>query len=698
LSFLIATVSGAQEDPPFKYKEWTTQKVDLGASLQESCVSQTVKKVSEEEWTLSLVVSQKGHPNAAFFVSAPDGFQAEKITIRSSGESKTYSMRPLSLVGSKVATPLYWQMPQDVNRLYRRLRADSAVRVDYLDAEGKTKQFYFSLSGSMRNFDELEKMCALESAIDQNFFAQLEGAVASSVDSTLVNTDSLWATQLEVQTIYLELRALGQELEALQADMDPLLTQLQRELERSGNISEELEESISSKSSKQQQLKETNSELLESRKSLVLAESELEAAQAVFNDKMDAFRPVREASRAYFQSVSSSESQVASAQSRISGLNSDIAQLERNIGTLERRRRSIEREVADLESELTALGHALRDAENDYSRFDYNYELRRRMDGDSRLRSLHSSIDTKQREVDSLGVDLREARQNTRQREQKLKDCQKANQGNCSNQRDAYQSAKQRESRLENSLSSARSSLASLRSSYAYRENQIRDSVESERRKLADRVTSYQYAYRQKEVELRRAEREAGQVATNLSDSRYALSGKQSLLASARSELGAAQSRLGQAQRELADFKLRNDYDRLSREFYAAESSLESAQKIVSDLEGSISSKERLINKLEQQISALATRIEELMTEAAQNSEELRELEAVLAPLREEKVQLTQEISRGEQFMSSKASLHKGILVALQELEEGPQAAIFWMDRKSMPSQEEEDPFWNWLN
>lgn len=682
----------------YTYKDWSSQTIQASPELGELCVASTTKTYNGQQWRLSFAVSSAPNPHSFIFVTAPSETSIDEVVLRSSGSGQSFELPELQSPAAEWDGNVYWNMPVSLSTLYWRLRADSAAKVSFTDATGASRYFYFSLRGSLKNFDHIRKSCGQSSALDTVFFNGLWNADVLEDAAVEWTTEALWEQQLLAQDAYVEIQAIEKELAELRSEYASVLAEQREAVAREGRLSRDLENSIESK--EQAEIDLVNSEAMLEQKGEELAEAEarLQPLQDRLAAAEDAFRPVREESRPYFQAVDLAQANVNSARSRVSTYEQQVSSASYRINQLENRRDTLARQISAQRSRVEDLERRLRDAEWDYRRYNPSAELSRLRQTDSELRNIRAAIHQTDRDINSTQSSLQNARQRLRNAEARLANCRANNtgRGKCTQQREAVQNARSRVRALENRLSNLRSRLNNLQAAYQHRDRELVDYVNRRQRQLAYRVSDLRSRLRSAESDLNRLVYERNSVVRSLESARSELSTARWNLSKAQSDLSTAQSELSAAQSRLSSFKSRTGYASLEGEYQSALRDVNLVRAEVSEIRRA---QERLLNRmtsLRSTIQKLEVKISRLMSEASENSAELEEIEERLVPYRLELAELTEALDLEQSAFATAASLHKTIQSRLIG-GSMPQMAPMGLMSLPAPSSDKAEPFWDWL-
>lgn len=166
LSFILGSLS-AQAEVLLQLKDWTAHRNVVTATGQKGCVAETIQEVNvngkKEKWVLQvarLQTPQGDHTYDmvyAFPEHQPTNEYYEALSYSNHQDTAQMSMTLLqpgngdkTIVASRV---------RDRIQILSHIKRDSTFTVDFLTKEGPTRSVAFSLRGSAKTINKVQRTC-----------------------------------------------------------------------------------------------------------------------------------------------------------------------------------------------------------------------------------------------------------------------------------------------------------------------------------------------------------------------------------------------------------------------------------------------------------------------------------------------------------------------------------------------------------
>jgi chromosome segregation ATPase len=687
--FLFSIGSLMAQNTPVKFKEWSVEQKAVSGFSDNACIATTIKKEKEVTWQLSLIVDATKDLAPFAILSTDSPLNLEQITTLTDGSA---TQKFIFLKNSKTDSihnlKSYWFAPTKFAQFNRQLRRDNTLKIAYKDEAGKDQRVYLSLSGSTAALSDVSKKCALNKELFYPEFFDYVDNLPELNDPNFKDkgTDLSWEHLDASWAQYLEGSRLSSELKANQAKMDPLLEAQRRYLEKSGNLNRD----IQSRTQRKSDLEAQNQTLIADRsnKQNQLADRgrELEAANAQLQIKEAAYKPLREEIKSYLSAVSGARSEVNRINNLIESHNSTISDSQRQIESLNSRLRRISSDIDDEEAKLSRLRSDRVQAQSDLNSFNYDYEVRRRLNSDSQYQTALRNTKNAEDAARNEEHEHREHEADVRRLQSDLRNCEARKKPDgtpedCSHIRQELSQAQRLEDESERKIRDYQATANYNRAIAQQREQEIENTVAAQRNELANRVTRIDREISTSESEISSLEREETRIRqSELPTQERRLSDARNGLSQASADLQRAQREQANAERELAAYKSRTDYTRIENEYVSAVDTVNALRYAMAKLDAEIQKLSTQISKNSSSITKLQSEIETLMADAAKNVKELEGVEAQLNPLKAEKERLGGLLAESQRVMQEQVKLYKATL-----------------KNTLLPVQLMDKTFWNWM-
>ncbi|MEO5667318.1 MAG: hypothetical protein ABIR96_04590, partial [Bdellovibrionota bacterium] len=423
-SVIVASplVARAADNKPITSKDWTYSKRAVGSEIL--CFAETQKKVGDLTWTFSVVADPSKATATAIYVGSGAGDIGSKLDLQTDSSRTLYTHLRSSSDDVRIASTAYWFAPNKLSSFYQQLRRDSTIKLAYIDAEAKEQKLYFSLSGSMAALDNLETLCdSKKEVVWLAFFDGLDRQVAAQ-GTGLRGVDNLKTTLNDAWATYFVTGVHQSAANALDGQMRPYIEQEKAFLARSGKLNGQLGVKNAEKSqveSKKAAFVSTRARLAEE---LDRTEQSLSGALATLKTKEDIYRPAAEEVKPAIEAFNAASAEVNNYAARISEQENRVDSATSRISQLDRESRQKQSDIDAYERELNDLQTRRARAQSDLNSFNYDWELRRAMDSDSRYRWTFEEIRRNQSNIDQLSRDYHRAEEDNRDAERDLRQCQ----------------------------------------------------------------------------------------------------------------------------------------------------------------------------------------------------------------------------------------------------------------------------------
>ncbi len=633
-----------------QFKDWQLRAVQWAAPLTDACVASVEAKIgtTTEAWHLHFILDKSGVTPPSLVVTTNSPVLPKALTAVTDGSSSKFRFYDLDLLDAATGEASFWLAPQDFTKLYTGIRRDSSFKVSYALPDGTKKSFHFSLSGSMKALDELEKQCASGQEIAAQDFHDELLKVKPDASTTVLpgGVAALWSGLASSYALFQQITRTETDLKVLQSRIDPLVKQQQKLLELSGKLSQDLV----SKQAKQDILKKRNLTLDSELKSLLATraarEQDLTVAQADFS-KMEAFfKPVQQAMQPYSDAVSSASWAVNSAQSDVNGLISEISDAQQDIQSYKSQLSQLNSQLNSKNQDLNNLRAQRIQAQSALNSFDPQQELKKATNGDWQLQSWLNDLKQAHNSLQQNQGNLPLKQQDVTQLQSALGVCQQSPGVDCSALANQLSVSQNELSQLQSQIWQDQSRISSLESQIDSRTNQLEQQVSKQRQQLVDRVTQFDLAINQVSFEIITVQNRINQIqGQDIPDAEHRLTSAKLELGPAQSRLQVAKQDLAKAEKDLASFKIANAYEAKKTAYEQALAVVRAIQQDLASIDSGISTRDAEFKANAVSIAKLQLQIEQLVKDASANDSQLLALETQLTPLKNDKAAKTQLLS-----------------------------------------------------
>ncbi|CAN5704028.1 hypothetical protein BH10BDE1_BH10BDE1_02520 [soil metagenome] len=660
---LAATVATAETAattavPPISAsKDW--RLMDLGTT----CVAETVASLDGVNHHLEVRVDKAAASSPIELTIRSE--IATSPTIGFSGaidaaKKKTYVFAKLSGNGTDET---FWNVPRGTEELVSYLKREMKYDVQVSDATGITaKTVSFSLRGSSVVLTDLGKKCAAGLTVPTAAHMAFEKAFlpvsVASVDLARVTpakADALRNDLATARAAFMSSTALQSDIEKLNATYLKQINELaglrsnidrltQKEVTRLGTARAAAQAAIAAADQDIQNLK---SQTAPTEAALVQANTAYEAAY-------NAVKPLLAEYNRLTANISANQQRETDARNRLAGVDSTLAQANADLQRLQQESSTLRSRYQSAQNEAQTARNELQRASQDARGFDYQSELRRRLQSDGRLSNLERDVQNAEQRIRAQEQAVTQAEAERNRFNGDLQQCKATAGRDCSAEQQRLVEAQRRFSEARQGVQVLQQARDQKRQEIANVKQQIEREVQQTQNELNRRESDARGRTQQAEMNLRDLEgrmRSVDQVEIPGRQNDVArLSTDRSI---ASQDVSNSVSRVANSRADLANWRHSSGFDGLKSD---ADSKLATVNKLKSDLariDSEVKKREKIIADNNKALAQIAIDMEKTLAMIKTKESRSVEVQKALEPYELAKADLNSKKAIADQTFAS---------------------------------------------